>query len=169
MKMRGKPQAALIDMDGTLANVSGIRHYVRRPNRNFHRFHEASEFVPANREAIAFGKRQHKLGRKNLIVTARMRMWETATRNFLEREVAHHFPYEPTIYMREDGDHRKDVEIKRELFAAISEQYNVVAACDDNPSIIALWEELQIPEIVVVPGWEEESANAYAEAANRIK
>lgn len=171
MKMRAMPTAAIVDMDGTLANVSSIRHMVDGINtpKDFHAFHRASEFVPANRQAIQFCKRHHKAGNLILVVTARMRMWEDATTSFLEREAAHHFPWVTPIWMRRDGDTRSDREIKEEIFEEISQSYRVVAACDDNPSIVSLWEEKQIPEIEVVPGWDYDAAAKYASAANRAR
>ena len=169
MKMRARPDAVIVDMDGTLANVSSIRHLVDGINskKDFNAFHKASEFVPANKQAVDFCVRHHKAGRKVLILTARMRMWEGATTRFLDRELAPHAPYVKPIFMRADRDYRKDREIKTEIFDEISQHYNIVAACDDNPAIVELWEEKGIPEIEVVPVWDVEAAAKYAAKANR--
>lgn len=169
MKMKARKPAAIMDMDGTLADVSSIRHLVDGVNskRDFHAFHRASEFVPAIPQAIRFGKRHHRAGNLILIVTARKRLWEGVTTTFLEREVAHHFPYVTPIYMRADNDDRKDYEVKKDILAEIRERYRVVAACDDNPNVIQLWREEQIPEIEVIPGWDEDDAAKLATEANR--
>lgn len=172
-----KPTAVLADMDGTLANVSSVRFHVDgtntitqkngrvRPIKNFDAFHAASEFVPANQQAIDFCVRHQQAGDHVLIVTARMRKWEGVTTRFLGRTCADQFTWWPHIYMRDDGDHRKDVEVKREIFAEISETFDVVGAVDDNPNVIALWEELGVPEIEVVPGWDYDAAAKYAALA----
>lgn len=174
-----KPTAVIVDMDGTLANVSSIRFHVDgtqtrtqangrvRAVKNFDAFHAASEFVPANQQAIDFCVRHHEAGHVVLIVTARMRKWEGVTARFLERECASRFPWVTPIYMRADNDHRRDVEVKRDILAAIREEYDVVAACDDNPNVITLWKEEAIPEIEVVPGWDHDAAKKYAELANQ--
>lgn len=170
MKMSARKDAAIVDMDGTLANVSSIRHLVDGINtkKDFHAFHEASEFVPANKQAVDFCVRQHRKGRVVLILTARMRQWEGATERFLTRELIPYAPYVSPIWMRTDGDYRKDREVKAEILAEIRKTYNVVAACDDNPSIIELWEAEGIPEIEIVPGWDYDAAAKYAAVANRI-
>lgn len=174
-----KPNAAIVDMDGTLANVSSIRFHVDgsrtytqangrvRPVKNFDAFHAASEFVPANPQAIEFCRRHYLAGTHILVVTARMRKWEGVTTRFLEREARPHFTWVEPIYMRIDDDFRKDVEVKRDILAEIQQDYTVVAACDDNPNVIALWEESQIPEIEVIPGWDHDAAAKYAALANR--
>lgn len=170
MKMSARKNAVIVDMDGTLANVSSIRHLVDGINtkKDFNAFHEASEFVPANRQAIDFCVRHHKAGDLILILTARMRQWEGATERFLTRELVPYAPYVSPIWMRADGDYRKDREVKCEILAEIRKTYNVVAACDDNPNVIELWEEEGIPEIEIIPGWDYDAAAKYAAVANRI-
>lgn len=169
MKMRARRKAAIVDMDGTLANVSSIRHLVDgiKTKKDFNAFHRASEFVPSNRQAVEFCIRHHKAGNDILILTARMRMWEGATTRFLDRELAPHAPYVTPLWMRADGDYRKDREIKEEIYDEIIKTYDIVAACDDNPAIIELWEDKGIPEIEVVPGWDYDAAAKYAAMANK--
>jgi len=137
-----------------------------KTKKDFNAFHRASEFVPANRQAIDFCARHHKAGHDILVVTARMEMWRGATTRFLERELVPHVPY-AGLWHRADGDYRKDREIKTEIFEDLSQRYNIVAACDDNPAIIELWEEKAIPEIEIIPGWDYDAAKRYAEMANR--
>lgn len=172
MKMSARKNVALVDMDGTLADVSGIRHMVDGINgkKDFHAFHRASEFVPANKQAINFCRRHHKAGNGIVIVTARMKMWKPNTTRFYERELtqAHGVPVLDSFY-RPDEDYRPDIEIKRELLAEIREQYNVVAAIDDNPNVFTLWEEEGIPEIEIVPGWNYEAAAQFAAKVSKHK
>lgn len=169
MKMSARKDAVLVDMDGTLANVSSVRHLVDGINtkKDFHAFHTASEFVPSNRQAVDFCIRHHKAGDKIVIVTARMEQWRGVSDRFLDREVRPHAPIE-AMYMRADGDYRKDYDVKKEILAEIRELFNVVGAIDDNPNVISLWEEEGIPEIEVVPGWDYDAAAKYAAKANRL-
>ena len=170
MKMRAMKHVALVDMDGTLANVSGIRHMVDglKQKKDFHAFHRASEFVPANQQAIDFCKRHHKAGHGIVIVTARMEEWRPHTTRFYMRELveAHGVPVMDSFY-RANGDYRKDYEVKKEILARIREQYIPVAAIDDNPSILTLWRSEGIPEIEEVPGWDHEAAAKYAAVAKK--
>lgn len=164
MKMSARKDAVIVDMDGTLADVSSIRHLVDgiTAKKDFHAFHTASEFVPPNRQAIDYCIRAHKAGRVVIIVTARMEQWRGATERFLARELIPHVPIEAQ-YHRADGDYRKDREVKAEILAQIRQTYNVVGACDDNPNVVELWESEGIPTEIVA-GWDHEMAAKQAAA-----
>jgi len=56
--------------------------------------------------------------------------------------------------MRSQADGRADVDVKRDILASIRQRFRVVLAVDDNPSIVALWNEERIP-VVTWPGWPE--------------
>lgn len=139
-----------MDMDGTLCDVSDIRHYVRGESRNFDKFHRASLFCPPN-TGVLFACLSWKVLAKTpvLIVTARDARYEQVTRDWL-------FKYGviyDALYMRPWGDQRPDYVVKSEILAQIrADGYNPVLAYDDNPSVIQLWEENNI-KTVTVPGW----------------
>lgn len=143
-------KAVIADMDGTLADVRSIRHFVASKPKNFDAFHAASEFVPANAQALEFVERFHASGHVVLVVTARMQRWEPATRRWLARHMP--VPFEGPFH-RQDGDVRPDVQVKREIHRYLARQFDIRAAVDDNPAVVALWDELGIP-VEVIPGWE---------------
>jgi hypothetical protein len=144
-------------MDGTLADVRGIRHYIH-VTRNFHLFHSASLFVPPN-DWVADAARD---GGRNVIVTARDSRYERVTRDWL---VKHHIPYE-RLFMRPWGDGRPDQIIKSEILDQIFDQgFNPIIAYDDNPNVIGLWKSRGIPT-VVVPGWDDVEQVSYAEVTH---
>lgn len=143
-------KAVIADMDGTLANVSGIRHHVVSRPKNFDAFHAASEFVPANVQAIEFCRRHFASGHVIVVVTARMQKWEPATRRWLDRNMP--VPFDGPFH-RQDGDLRPDVQVKREIHRYLIRHYDIRGAVDDNPKVVALWHELGIPT-EVIPGWE---------------
>lgn len=60
------------------------------------------------------------------------------------------------LYMRPEGDNRKDVEVKRELYEQhIKGKYNVRFVVDDRPSVIrGLWEPLGFTVLNVGKGYE---------------
>ena len=150
-----KPTAVLVDVDGTLVDVSGILHYVDgslgttkagKPIKNFDKFHASSAFCPPNQQAIDYCERAHAAGHAIVIVTARMDQWRTATIEWLNAELD--VPYVGP-HMRRDRDYRKDVVVKTEIHAKLTDRYDIVGAIDDNPNVIALWESLRIPTEVV--------------------
>ncbi len=70
--MDQRQPAVIVDVDGTLCDVSGIRHYVAADprNRNFDLFHRASALCPAIPGTLAWVEREHALGRAVLVVIA---------------------------------------------------------------------------------------------------
>lgn len=145
-------EAVVVDVDGTLCDVSGIRHYVVDPDRrNFDKFHRASALCPPIPETIEWVEDHRRRGRAIIVVTARQRTYESITRTWLRKwEV----PFD-ALLMRATRDQRPDKDVKRDILASIrAEGFDVVAAIDDNPGVIALWESESIP-VTVVPGWDD--------------
>lgn len=144
--------AVIYDVDGTLANVSGIRHYINGEARNFDKFHKAASYVRPNQYVLDAMQFDKECGFTTFVVTGRNEKYRYTTSVWLQKWNAP-FDY---LLMRPDGDFRKDVEIKREILMSIRQRgYSVLHAWDDNPNIIKLWREEGIP-VTVVPGWEEE-------------
>jgi len=51
------PAAALVDIDGTLVDVSSVRHHVAGPGkRNFDAFHRESAGLPTHRDDPHLGR-----------------------------------------------------------------------------------------------------------------
>lgn len=139
--------AVIFDMDGTLCDVRGIRHYVTGERRNFDAFHRSSLFCPPNAWVVNFAR---GLPRESVvIVTARDARYERVTRDWL----AKHEVGFAALYMRPWGDQRPDYVTKAEILERIrADGYRPVVAVDDNPSVIALWKENGISTITV-PGF----------------
>jgi hypothetical protein len=144
--------AVIVDVDGTLCDVSSVRHHVARRPKNFDAFHAASANCPPIAQTLAFAEEHHGAGRVIVVVTARTYRWESLTRTWLDQHLTVPFA---GPFMRGDNDSRPDVEVKRDIHAILTGDhgYRIVAAIDDNPAIVALWAELGIPT-TVVPGWE---------------
>lgn len=138
-------------MDGTLADVRSIRHYVEgEGKRDFDSFHKASRFVPPNKEAVAL-TRSLAPDVAPLVVTARDARYERETRDWLAK---HEVPHE-RLYMRPWGDQRKDAHVKQDILDQIrSEGYAPRMAVDDNPNVLEVWERNDIP-VVRIPGWND--------------
>jgi len=150
-----RPKAAIVDMDGTLVDVSSVRHHIvgkPRGEKDFDAFHRESYLCPAIPQALDFCRKHHEAGHVIVVVTARAAQHYMVSKMWLVRHMV--TPYDGPIMLRQQGDLRSDDVIKRKTFAYLSRQYNVVAAIDDRPEIVDLWRELQIPEVEVVPGWD---------------
>lgn len=145
-----RPTAHIFDMDGTLADISSIRHYVEGPKTDFHRFHEESVNVPPHDHVVDMARKAQEEGHKVLIVTARSTKYRPHTAYWL----ADHQVPSDAMYMRRQGDQRPDYEVKKDILSRISSQFRVVHAVDDNPNVLKLWHENGIPT-TRVPGWPE--------------
>lgn len=150
-----KPQAIIFDMDGTLCNVSSIRHHLIptdprfKGKKDFDAFHSESVNCPPHTHVwYAFKSAQHR-GLKVIVVTARQEKYRAHTSWWLSEQGL--LPDEH--HHRQNGDFRKDVEIKREILEDLRKRYDIVQAWDDNPAIIELWKSEGI-DTVEVPGWE---------------
>lgn len=144
-----KPLAAIFDMDGTLADVSGIRHFVAGTGaRDFDAFHAASVDVPPHAWVVDLAHEFAESGHEILIVTARRARWRHHTAWWL---ALHDVP-SSALFMRADRDHRADFLVKRDILARIRQSWSPTHAVDDNPHVVALWESEGIP-VTVVPGW----------------
>jgi hypothetical protein len=142
--------AVIIDMDGTLADVSGIRHFVRGPVKDFDSFHGESVNVPPHLDVVALARDAHADGLAVLIVTARKHRWRHHTAWFL----AMHGVPSDALFMRHDSDNRPDVAVKRDILTRIRRSWKPVHAVDDNPAVVGLWVAEGIP-VTVVPGWSD--------------
>lgn len=149
---QAKPQKAeLYDVDGTLCDVRGIRHYVTSGSRDFHSFHMASQFCPPNHDVVEQARAARAEGRAVIVLTARMARYRMLTRRWLN---SWDIPFD-ILRTRRDGDFRKDAVVKREILASLRRDFDIVRAYDDNPAVIEVWQSEGI-ETVVVPGWDEQ-------------
>lgn len=157
--MSTKKNAIICDMDGTLVDVSSIRHYVIQAlnpdgsytKKNFDDFHKASLFCPAIWTTVDQVQDFWYWKYDVLIVTARGEQYQKTTKDWLYKYA---IPY-TKLFMRPEGDYRPDYEVKKDILAEIQKQWNVTHAIDDNPAILKLWAENGI-KYTKVPGWIED-------------
>jgi phosphoglycolate phosphatase-like HAD superfamily hydrolase len=143
-----KPLAEIFDVDGTLCDVTEVRHHVLGRPKNFDAFHEGAAACPPHPHVAEAARTALQEGRAVLVVTARKEMWRRLTGFWL---AMHDIP-STMLYMREDKDGRPDYEVKKDILRRIRSRFEVIKAWDDNPSVITLWESEGIPT-EIVPGW----------------
>lgn len=143
--------AAIVDVDGTLADVSGIRHYVLDDPRNkkFQAFHAAASYTAPMPMMAELVRALHEAGLAVVVLTSRKEQWRYRTRVWLRKW---DIPFD-ALGMRGEDDTRRDDDVKRDLYGHMRRLgYDPVLAIDDNPIVVQLWRSLNIPT-VVVPGW----------------
>lgn len=151
-----KPRAVIYDMDGTLADVTGIRHYVMGGPENYYKkdfdaFHRESVNAPPHAHVVRRAQITHAMGFTNIIVTARGSNYRHHTAMWL---ALNNVP-SAALYMRPQGDFRPDYEVKSDIYERVSRSFDVVQAVDDNPKIIKLWNDCAIESVICIPGYSE--------------
>lgn len=132
----GHPRAIVCDLDGTLVDVRGIRHFVdSSEGRDFQAFHQASLECPANDEVSAVLREGRERGLAIVIVTAREERWSFLTTMWLSE---HQIPFDDLI-MRGRRDLRPDHLVKQDFAVSLSRKYKVEVAIDDRDDILDVW------------------------------
>jgi phosphoglycolate phosphatase-like HAD superfamily hydrolase len=144
-----RPKAVIFDMDGTLADVSGLRHLVQRPKPDFRAFHERSVDAPPHDYVVAMAREARDAGLAVVIVTARSVKYRNHTAFWL----AMHGVPSDALYMRAETDYRPDFEVKRDILVRLSARFSPIRAVDDNPNVLHLWEQAGL-EVTRIPGWD---------------
>lgn len=124
------PKAIICDIDGTLAHMNGKR--------------SPYDWVDVGEDScdpIVKGivNRFYNGGTDIIIVSGRSDICQNETVKWLHENCVEY----THLFMREDGDNRKDTEVKKEIyFEEIYDKFNVVRVLDDRPCVVRLWNSL---------------------------
>lgn len=133
------PDCVIVDIDGTLA------HRKNRGPFDWKRVGEDDVDDRISRLVDHFDE----LGYEIILVSGRDSVCSDETRDWLEENGIHH----DKLYMREEGDIRKDVIIKQEIYEKyIKGKYNVFLVLDDRNQTVNGWRELGLKTLQVEPG-----------------
>lgn len=142
-----KRPAWIFDVDGTLADVDPLLHWIVNQDRttenfkrNFDKFHSESIYcVPHSNVVDMLWEKVNDFD--IIVVTARQEKWRAHTAYWMVKNDIPH----TAMFMRQDKDFRPDYEIKKDILDHVNLFWDVKHAVDDNPNIIRLWEENGIP------------------------
>lgn len=138
-----KPKAVICDLDGTLVDISSIRHLVERQKPDFDAFHRLSVDCPPRGEVLACLEDYRSRGLVALIVSARSEKFMKLTNMWLalnEIECAE-------LLLRGLRDSRADILVKTSMYHRLASKYEIVAALDDRSQLIQNWTDLGIPVV----------------------
>ena len=153
-----KEEAIIVDVDGTLADMRGIRGpfewdkvHLDRPHQDVINLVKDLENAEIWTGVIdeADGEYIMKPKYKIIITTGRDGVCEEAT---LEWLVGHMVPFD-VFCMRKAGDFRKDNIIKSEIYMdRIRPKYDVKFVIDDRNQVVEMWRSLGLRVLQVAPG-----------------
>lgn len=132
--------AVILDVDGTLCDVTTALHHIldRSHPKDFESFHKASLDCPPHDFAIQWALSCYALDFKLIVVTSRKERNREITEAWVDRNLP--APY-VKMHMRGNEDGRPSPEVKRDNLALIrGEGFKVIAAIDDDESVLAMYE-----------------------------
>ena len=132
------PGAWIVDIDGTLA-LKG-----ERSPYDWSRVGEDS----LNRPVYLAMRGLEHVGLQVVFASGRDAVCRPETEDWLFRHGINDFP----LFMRAEGDMRKDSIVKRELLDEISKEWHVVGVLDDRDQVVQMWREIGLPCFQVATG-----------------
>ncbi|GAB3152599.1 hypothetical protein GCM10027290_43610 [Micromonospora sonneratiae] len=136
----GAPEIVLVDIDGTVALMSG---------RSPYDMSRVGEDRP-NHAVIAAVRAMHAAGYEVVFCSGRDDSCRTVTEGWLAEHVG--VPY-LALHMRALGDTRKDSVVKKEIFEReIRDHYRVVGVFDDRMQVVRMWRDLGLTVFQVADG-----------------
>jgi predicted kinase len=136
----GLPPAFLVDIDGTVALMNG---------RSPYDWGRVGSDTP-NHAVIAAVRAMHAAGNAIVFCSGRDEVARDETEAWLDLYVD--VPYE-ALFMRPQGDSRRDAEVKREIFETeISHRWRIAGVFDDRQQVVHMWRELGLTVFQVAEG-----------------
>ena len=137
MKLKDKPQAILIDIDGTIANVSHRRQYVATKPRNWDAWNRSiinDKPIPQVLEVFNALKDRFPI----FFVSGRSDDYRDVTIEWFEKHGIYEHDYNG-LMMRKYQDHRDDAIVKGEIADEIEKDYKIFAVFDDRKRVVDMW------------------------------
>jgi uncharacterized pyridoxamine 5'-phosphate oxidase family protein len=135
--------AAIIDLDGTLVDVSSIRYLVEGKKKNFDQFHLDSAKCPPKNLVVKITQKLFENGFKIFILSGRVEKYRELSVNWLS---SYNIDFHE-LHLRKNNDFRDDVTVKKEMFENLKGN-DFVVAIDDREKLRELWKSLQIPNVI---------------------
>ena len=134
------PPAVLVDIDGTVALMAG---------RSPYDWSRVGEDAP-NPAVIAAVRAMHAAGHAIVFCSGRDAVCRAETEAWLQLYVG--VPYE-ALFMRPEGDSRKDAIVKREIFdLEVRDRWRIIGVFDDRQQVVRMWRELGLTVFQVAEG-----------------
>lgn len=126
----------IVDMDGTLADITHRLHHVQKEPKDWRSFFLAIEWDTLRQDVY---EKIMTLSKDNniVIVSARPEKYREVTKDWLAENGV---PYQ-TLIMRGDGDRRDDAQVKLDILNTYFRRDMIECVFDDRPRVIRMWKE----------------------------
>lgn len=143
-----KRKAWIFDMDGTIVNIDSIYtilHGMQTQTEQglslmFKEYHSKALDCPPNQEVVQMiidAKKDFDI----IVVTARGEEYRAETSWWLKKNNIIH----DALFMRPINNYDSDEDVKDKIYLKILNYWDILHAVDDNPNIIKLWSDYNIP------------------------
>lgn len=134
--------AYIFDLDGVLSNNSERVHLLQQSNKTkdecWQEFFDASADDKPYQETCDLLKFLWLAGYEILLVTGRSNKYNYLLETWLEKVGIRQ--YITKIFTREEGDYRKDYEVKKEIYLyRIEKNWNIVGIFEDRKECVDMW------------------------------
>lgn len=137
-----RQKAIICDIDGTLAFLGNRDRY--NPTTG----EDALNYPIAN--ILKVYNNQTVLPVSLILVTGREEKYRQHTKNWLHKHGITHYK---ALYMRKNGDYRKDYVVKKEVYKKyIEPTYEVLFVLDDRDQVVKMWRSLGLTCLQVAYG-----------------
>lgn len=155
--------AFIFDIDGTIADCSHRLHHIQPPAGLIHFEPGETDWKPdwdtfyslcvndKPIENVCHLLRVLQWNSEVIFVTGRSEKFRNHTTEWLKTQLGS-FP-EYHLFMRADGDHRPDYEIKKEIYEKhIKDKFNILGVFEDRDQVVKMWRELGLTCYQVADG-----------------
>ena len=146
------PKAILVDIDGTLANITHRLHYVKEKRKNWKKFFEEMKDDSVNEWCRNLVYHYFNAGYVIIFMSGRPEDYRSVTHKFIdEKAQLYHTGYQ--LFMRPSKDSRKDSLVKEELYLThIKDKYTIELVIDDRQQVVDKWRELGLVTLQCAKG-----------------
>ncbi len=131
-----KPKAIIVDLDGTLADVSHRRPFLDETPPDWKSFNESCIVDPVNGWCKSLVLAMYFQRVAVIVTSGRWEEFRDASRTWLDDNG---IPF-AFLYLRQNGDQRSDAIVKEEILnKEILPRFDVLFAVDDRKSVVEMW------------------------------
>ena len=139
-------QVYIVDIDGTIADLSHRLHHIQGDKKDWDAFHAACDKDTPIKDVVDVVITLEGLINTRLIfVTGRPESSRVKTQKWLAKTWGIEYDledWEEDLYMRCDGDFRPDFEIKKEIYEHHLKNLTIAGVFEDRKQVVEMWRSL---------------------------
>ena len=140
-------EIVIFDIDGTLADISGRVHHVRKTPKDWDAFFRGMSRDKAVRSMVRLCNLLHAAGLRVVLCSGRNESHRAETVSWMERQGVNY----DELRLRRDGDFRSDVVVKREMLTGI-DKARVLFVVEDRSRVVEMWRAEGLVCLQCAPG-----------------